>query len=245
MDKFIIIFILTLSFLHATEQELRINSGFTFPETNLLKSIVTEGFKRANIPLKFQTLPPQRSLLNSNLGIDDGEAARIFDINKLYPNLVRVCVPIHSIDIVLLSKENLHIKEPSDLKNYNVGVLRGVKIAESIAEKAKPLSITRATNYLMLIKMLNNHRIDVIIGSKIALLSIFSEIKEQGLFMTLKPIMSLPLYTYLHKKHKALIPQLEKAYNSMMKDGTHKKIQNLFLNNLQKKISVNIKIIND
>jgi polar amino acid transport system substrate-binding protein len=245
MIKLLIVFILTLSFLQANKKELRMNSGFPAPETNLLKTILSEGFKRANIPLKYQTLPPERSLINSNLGIDDGEAGRIWNINKQYKNLVRVNVPIHSIDIVLLSRKNLHIKDISDLKPYNVGLIRGVKIAESIAKKAKPLSITNATAYLMLIKMLTNHRIDVIITSKIALLTMLSETKEQGLFMTSKPIVSLPLYTYVNKKHKALVPQLEKAYNSMIEDGSIEKMHYLFLNDLEKKISATIKIIND
>ncbi|MFA6138932.1 MAG: transporter substrate-binding domain-containing protein [Sulfurimonas sp.] len=245
MTQFIIIFLLTISCLEAAYKELSINSGFPFPETNLVESIVTEGFKRANIPMKYQTLPTERSLINANIGIDDGEAGRIWDIDKLYPNLVRIPVSIHSIDIVILSRKNLHIKTPSDLKLYNVGLIRGVKIAESIAQKAEPLSIVEATDYLTLIKMLTNHRIDVIITSKIALLTMLGETKEQGLYMTAKPLASLPLYSYLNKKHQALVPQLEKAYKSMVDDGTIEKVHNAFLHNLEIKISATVNITDD
>lgn len=243
--KFFSLFLLLALYLQAQNIVLSVNSGFPHPETNLVESIVKEGFKRAKIEMKYQTLPPERSLINVNTAIDDVEAGRIWDINKIYPNLVRVPVAIHSIDIVLLSKKDLHIKNLSDLKPYNVGLIRGVKIAESIAQTAEPLSITSATSYEMLIKMLKNSRIDVIITSKIALLTMLSEIDEKGLFMTSKPLASLPLYTHLHKKHEALIPQLEEAYNSMVTDGTIKKEHDIFLQDLEKKIRASVTIIGE
>lgn len=245
MIKIIVVFLLTLSFLQATDKKLSINSGFPYPETNLVESIVSEGFKRANIPFTYQTLPAERSLRNVNFGIDDVEAGRIWDIAKTYPNLVRIPVAIHSIDIVLLMKKDLHIHKTSDLASYNVGLIRGVKIAESIANKAKPLSVTIATSYLMLIKMLNNNRIDVILTSKIALLTMLSEIKENGLIMTSQPLVTLPLYTYLNKKHEALVPKLEASYKSMNEDGTIEKLHKLFLNNFEKNIRGSVSIIND
>ncbi|QOY52902.1 substrate-binding periplasmic protein [Candidatus Sulfurimonas baltica] len=243
MGKITIIFLITFSFLQASGQILTINSGYSFPETNLLESIIKEGFKRAEIALKYQTLPNQRSLINANNGIDDGEAGRIWEISDHYPNLVRIPVAIHSIDIVVISRENLHIKKPLDLKFHNVGVIRGMKIAEQIAENAKPLSITKTTNHITLIKMLSSNRLDVIVTSKIALLSGLSETKEKNLFMASKPLISSPIYMHLHKKHKKLIPKLEEAFNSMIKDGTLKQISDDFLKDLEKNIADSIRIV--
>jgi len=243
--KIVAIFLLSISLLHAQQKALTINAGFSWPETELLESIITEGFKRANIPLKYQVMPTQRSLINSNSGIDDGEAARIWEINKIYPNLIRVPVAIHSINIMVLSRSNLNISKPSDLKPFNVGVIRGVKIAEKMLESVKPRSITKTTDHLTLIKMLSNHRLDVIITSKIALLTGLKITKRQSFYMASKPIISRPLYMQLNKKNKALIPRLEKAFNSMVKDGTLKKIQNLFLKDLDKTISNAVRITKD
>ncbi|QOY53852.1 transporter substrate-binding domain-containing protein [Candidatus Sulfurimonas marisnigri] len=245
MGKVAIIFLITFSFLQASGQILTINSGYSFPETNLLESIIKEGFKRANIALKYQPLPNQRSLINANNGVDDGEAARIWEINEHYPNLIRIPVAIHSIDLVVLSRENLHIKESSDLTFYNVGVIRGMKIAEQITENAKPLSITKTTNHITLIKMLSSHRLDVIVTSKISLLSGLNETKEKNLFMLSKPLVSRPLYMHLHKKHKKLIPQLEEAFNSMIEDGTLKQIRDTFLKDLESHIANTVRIIKD
>jgi len=247
---FFIIILSVTSFLKAKTKELSVNSGFPIPETFLVESIVAEGFKRAGIEMKYHTLPPERSLRNVDLGIDDVEAGRIEGLSKTYPNLVRVRVPIHSIDIVFLSRDNAHpkgqhIKTIADIKPYNVGLIRGVKIAERIAQKANPKSITKATSYAMLIKMLVNGRIDVIITSKIALLTMLGQTKERGLHMTSKPIVSLLLYTHLNKKHSSLIPKLEHSYNSMLKDGTIKKLHYDFLHDLERKIGVTVEIVDD
>lgn len=227
------------------ESVFHISSGFPEPETFLVESIVKEGFKRAGIPMEYQTVPTERSLINVNLGLDDVEAGRIEGMEKIYPNLVRVPVPIHSIDIVLLSKKRIHIKNISDLKPYHVGLNRGVKIAETIAKQANPKSITEATSYPMLMKMLSNNRIDVIITSKIAIFTLLTDTEEKGLYMTSKPLVSRPIYTYVNKKHQYLIPKLKTAYKSMETDGTIKKLHEQFLQELGKKIGHKIEVVND
>ena len=232
MKKIILILILSLSILHAQKQVLKITSGFDAPEANLIQSILEEGFKRANLGLEFYLLPFQRSLINANRGLYDGEAARIWEINELFPNLVRIPVSIHSIDLVVLSRKKILITKASDLKKYHVGVIRGMKIAEKVAKDAKPLSITVATNHITLVKMLSSNRLDLIVTNKIGLLTDLSKSIEKEFYLVEKPILSRPLYMHLHKKHKNLIPRLEKAFESMLKDGTIKKIQDVFLSDI-------------
>lgn len=245
MKKIILILFLSLSLLHADNQTLRITSGFDYPETNLIHSVLKEGFKRAKIGLEYHTLPNQRSLINANRGIYDGEAARIWEINELYPNLVRIPVSIHAIDLVVLSRKKIFITKASDLKNYHVGVIRGMKIAEKMAKDAKPLSITTATNHITLVKMLSNDRLDLILTNKIGLLTDLSKSIEKGFYLVEKPILSRPLYMHLHKKHKNLIPKLEKAFESMIEDGTYQKIQDSFLSDIENKIKDTLKVIKD
>ena len=120
-----------------------------------------------------------------------------------------------------------------------------MKIAEQMAEDVNPLSPTKTTDHLTLIKMLSTHRLDVIVTSKIALLTGLSETKEKGFFMNSKPLLSRPLYMHLHKKHQALVPQFEKAFNSMIEDGTYKKIRDNFLQDLEKNISDSIRMKDD
>ncbi|MFT5660118.1 MAG: polar amino acid transport system substrate-binding protein [Sulfurimonas sp.] len=227
-NLFLLLFLFFLP-IHVAALSLKISSGFDAPETYLIESVLREGFKRANIDLVFQTLPNQRSLLNANKGISDGEASRIWKINEYYPNLIRVPVSTHSIDLVVLSKEKIDVKDFSQLKKYNVGVVRGMKIAEKLVQESKPRSYIAATNNLTLIKMLENNRIDVIVSSKIGLLVSLKESKSKDLYMIERPLLSLPLYMHLHKKHQELIPRFEKAFKSMIEDGTYQRARNSFI----------------
>jgi len=114
--KFLLtIFIIFVFLLQAKEQTLTISTGFNKIEAKFLKHIISDGFKRAKLNLNFQSLPNQRSLINANNGVNDGEAARISKINKIYPNLLKINVPIHHIDIVILSKKNILIKQKNTI----------------------------------------------------------------------------------------------------------------------------------
>ena len=186
--------------------------------------------------MEYQTLPNQRSLINANRGIFDGEAARIWEINESYPNLIRVPVSIHSLDLLILSRHKIVIKKMSDLKNYHIGVIRGMKISEKLAKDIEPLSITAATSHLSLFKMLKNNRLDIIISNKIGLFTNISAIKNKGFHLVKKPLISRPLYVHLHQKHKALVPKFEKVFKSMRDDGTYQRIRESFLDSIEGKI---------
>ncbi|QSZ40597.1 transporter substrate-binding domain-containing protein [Sulfurimonas aquatica] len=225
MKKICFLILAFVQFISANDYTYKISSGFLEPEVNLVGEVIKEGFSRAGEKLEFQILPNQRSLINANSGINDGDGSRIWEIANFYPNLVRVSVPTHSIDLMILSKKKIFIKKLSDLKFYHVGVIRGMKIAEKIASENTPLSLTMSTNYINLMKMLGDGRLDFIIINKIALYTLISGYKDEAFYMHKKPLMSRLLYMHLHKKHAAMIPKFEKAFTSMHEDGTFKRIQ--------------------
>jgi len=123
-------FIFAQAQAQSIQQTLKINTGFQVPESDVVQSLTKEIMQRNNIALIFQVLPNQRSLINANNGVDDGEAARIFEINQYYPNLLPLAEPIHEIDIVLLTKRNFKLKVSSDFSSHHAGLIRGMKIAE-------------------------------------------------------------------------------------------------------------------
>lgn len=240
--RYLFSFIL-LFFLNANAQTLTMSTGFNHVEAEHIKVVVTEAFKRANIGLEYQILPNQRSLLNANSGISDGEAARIWKINKLYPNLVPVAPEVHAIDIVVLSYKNIRIKKLSDLSKYHVGVVRGVKITEILAANAKPIELIKTTSYQNLIGMLLNGRIDFVIVNKIGLYTDLKDIKNKTFYLKKKLLASVKVYMQLNKKHKALIPKFEKALKSMHEDGTYMRMHDSFMDSIHKPFSKSLKII--
>jgi len=222
---------------------LTITSGFAAPESDLIGNIMKEVSKRSKINIHYDSLPNKRSLLNANTGITDGESSRIWEINNYYPNLVRVPAQSHSIDLVVLTKRKIILKGPSELSQYNVGVIHGMKIAVLLAEKNKPLSLLKATDHETLIRMLIADRLDVIITNKSGLLSSLDMIKGHNLYLREEPLMTRPLYMQLHKKNQAYIPQLKAALDSMHEDGTYQRIQNDFFQPYQDKLEKSVHIL--
>ena len=209
-------------------QTLSLSSGFGQPESDLIHNIMQEVSKRSGVKILYEALPNKRSLLTANSGVNDGETTRILEINKYYPNLVPVPVQSYSIDLMAVTNKNIKIESPSDLSQYNVGVINGMKIAVLMAEKANPHSLIKVTDHETLIRMLLIDRLDVMITNKMGLLANIDKVKGTKLYLHTKPLMSRPLYMQLHKKNARYIPKFKDALESMHKDGSWKKIQDDF-----------------
>lgn len=222
---------------------LSITSGFDEPESTLIENMMKEVSKRAKINILYDNLPNKRSLVNANTGITDGDATRVWEINNYYTNLIPVPSASHSIDLVVLSKKKIYIKDPSELSQYNVGVVQGMKIAVLLAEKNKPLSLLKANDHDTLIKMLLADRLDLVITNKIAIFGSLDKIRGQKLCLNDKPLISRQLYMQLHKKNKDYIPQLQSALESMHKDGTYKRIRDDFFELYKTKINKTLEIL--
>lgn len=244
MNKvFFIILSLLLTLWAEKRPSLTINSGFEKPETYLIQEVLAEVFKRAKIDLVYQNLPNKRSLINANRGLDDGDATRVLEISNYYPNLRPVPVEDHKIEIMALTNKKIKLTDPSQLSNYHVGVIRGMKIAVLMGQKAKPKSLTLGTDSIQLLKMLNSKRLDVVLINKSGLLAGLTKIVPENLFLVKKPLLTRKLYLHLHKKNESHIPALQKALQSMHDDGTYTKIQKEFYKTFDKKIKAWVTLI--
>lgn len=228
MKKYLLSLFFSLTLLPLHAEKLRINIGWPYPQASLVKDIIETVFKEAKIDIETQVLPNKRSLMNANEGIDDGDATRIWHINKFYPNLLRVPVQIYKLDIVAISNKKIIIRNLDDLKPYNIGVVRGMKIVEVKADALKPKSLIKINTHESLIKMLKKGRIDIVLSDKRSLLQEIKKENIKGLYLLEKPLMVLPMFIHLYKKHKGLIPKLTKAATKLQEQNILTKIDEAF-----------------
>ena len=234
MKNIVAIFCFLFTLTHADElRTLVINIAWDEPERSFVHDITQEMFKRAKMKVLLQQMPNKRSLINANSGLDDGDATRVLEINKYYPNLVPVPVQSFNIDIVAVTNREIKIEKVSDLHDYNLGVINGMKIAVLMAEEAKPLSLSKVTKHETLLKMLESNRLDIALVNKASLLNHIDKIKDRGFYLVAKPLMTRPLYLQLHKKNKQYIPRLQAALESMHADGTYQKIHDEIFGKLE------------
>lgn len=196
---------------------------------NQLSLVYTEAFKRLGYHFKLVDLPGERSLVDADSGVVDGEACRIayLDANK-YPNLIRVTEPIlsdtegaYSVDTSIM----INGWESLRGKGYKVGLFKGVKSIE----KKLPLyvdkrDIVTVTGFEQMLKMLQARRIDIYLGSTFIEESVpmrsdaYKDIKRVGI------VEVKMLYPWFHKRHEALVAPLADVLKKMKSEGTYTRL---------------------
>jgi len=212
-------------------RQLTLNTAFGLPfsspdQTGFFDRLISEAFHRNGIDVSVQSLPGERALINANEGIDDGDGLRILELNmnRKYPNLVRVPEKIIDVDFVVYTNgTDVKIDGWESLVPYNVGIVWGWKILERNIVGTQSLVKTRTPQLLM--QLLQNNRTDLIAIERWTGLTIARKLHLTTLKLIEPPLISKSLYLYLHKKHKALIPKIVRTLREMKQDGTYERIK--------------------
>lgn len=184
--------------------------------------IVTEAFSRLGYDLNFVTFPFERSLKMSDAGFVDGELVRASSIELQYPNLIRVPEPLFDVDIVVISRSPIDLSMGwSALSGKSVGWLLGVK---SIQENTpETVHLTAVRNITQLFGLLKNRRVDYVVSTRVFGSELLGA-KSHGLIVNDQALTRISSYTYLHKKHKELVPKLAATLREMKEDGSFQRI---------------------
>jgi polar amino acid transport system substrate-binding protein len=191
--------------------------------TGFMDLVTAEALRRIGYQMETVQLPAERGLTNSNAGIDDGEMSRIFGLEKLYPNLVRVPEKIMDWEFNAFTNKAIHINAGwPDLSPYAVSFINGWKILEkNVPAKAE---ITKVKNPGQLFALLQKDRTDIIIYERWGGLNIIQQHRLQDIRVIMPPLAVKDMYIYLHKKHKKLVPHLTRALYEMKQDGAYQRI---------------------
>lgn len=199
------------------EQVIRISQTNIAARNDCAERSLREAYKMLDIQLKFEVHPNNRALIESNRGYTDGEAARTKGLDKFYPNLVIIPVPICRVTLHLVHKKNLNINTLISTKKYTIGIVRGHVIAEKLVDNFQ--NIITTTNITQLVNMVERQRINTaLIGNP--KLEYFEKLISLGDFKVLDLKENTQfLYHYLNKKHTALIPRITQALKQLEANG--------------------------
>jgi len=224
MHRLALIFLLLGSVLFA-QKSLTINTGWYPPERELVKEILDELFARTNIDYTLQQLAPERAIKNANLGLDDGDAVRIFEVVKIFPHLRRVNEHFFTAAFsVFYINKSLSVETVDDLRNKRVAIVNGTKIVEKFVKKNKFTQAEKTLNYEeAFLKLLSKEVSIVILNRRPALSAIKKMHLEKVIIEHKPPLIQKKMYLYLHNKHEKLIPSLEKSLKQMKRDGSYQK----------------------
>jgi len=205
-----------------------LNSAFNNPISNETQTgfgdkVLSEAFKRMGYKLETSRLPAERALINANKGIDDGDLLRISGLQKKYPNLIQVPEKIMDMDVMLFTKNkpSFKVKGWDSIRSHSISIITGWKVFE--LNLGAKVDITKTDNIQQIFTMLKKNRADFAGHERWTGLAFLKDNKITDITMLEPPLISTPLYTYLHKKHKKLVPQLSAQIKKMKQDGSIKK----------------------
>ncbi|MCW8866058.1 MAG: hypothetical protein OQK09_06990 [Colwellia sp.] len=192
------------------------NPPFSNPQQNgYFDLLLKEAFSRLDRNITIEKKPAERSLKDANNGVSDGEFLRVSDIGLLYPNLLIVPEPLYDMEFVAFSKiENLTLpKNWESLSEYNVGYVIGWKIIEENIDGMP--GNAGVANQDMLFKLLDANRFEIAIYSRNFGHQLVRKLALKNIYSTSQPLAVEPMYLFLHKRHKALIPRLTNILKEM------------------------------
>lgn len=194
------------------------------PATVIASRILELAYKRLNLQLKVEQLPGERALRSANNGEMDGELYRRAGIEKDYPNLVQVAVPLMNYEIVVFCRDpSMVVPNWEALRPFAIGFVKGVKIIEAntLGMRADPTpTLRQAFMKLML------GRSDLVVANRLSGLAALRELNLDEMRVLSPPLAKFPVFHYLHNKHANMVPQLVKVLTQMQEEKLIAEIQN-------------------
>ena len=178
------------------------NSSFTAPITKKLK----QHYQAIGINIDVIPMPAARAISEISSGKFDGELFRIKAFETIYRDLIRIDIPLARLEGVILStKANLAINSMDDVRNYVIGIRKGVLFSDLTT---RGLNIIKVNSNHQLIEMLLKKRVDLVFMSKDNAVAIIKQQDIQNVH--LYSVIQLNLYHFLHKKHQDIAHRLTK-----------------------------------
>lgn len=200
------------------------------PDIEISRMVLAEAYRKLGIEIQIQRMPGLRSLIYANEGLTDGELFRAEGIEQDYVNLVRIKVPINTVDVVVVTKDvSFEVSDWQSLKPYHIGVQSGITFIESNISKIEGLKVARVKSSSQLLRMLENDRIDVVIAPRVSTILSLADLKLNNINILEPPLQILPLYHYLNKKHQSLVDELEDVLRRMEVEGEIQRIRDEYV----------------
>ncbi|WP_222619370.1 substrate-binding periplasmic protein [Undibacterium hunanense] len=182
-------------------------------------------YKRLNIPMELVDRPAKRALMESSAGVLDGEVQRNIHVESQYTTLKAVHPAINYIEpSVFSAKYQFEVKAWDDIKDYRIGIVRGVGTSEDGTKGMK--TVYMANNLEQLMIMLSENRMDVAVSDAFSGMVAIKKLHlENRIHLLTPPLQKIEIYHFLHEKHKDLIPRVEQVIRSMQASGELEKLR--------------------
>ena len=193
------------------------------PATSIAERVLHEAYRRLGMNMTVIRVPGERSLFSADHGQVDGELYRKLGMERDYPNLRIIPVPLLTYEIVIFTLGTTFVVGGwESLRPFTIGFVKGIKIIEQNTQgmKLEPTATMRQAFLKMILG-----RSDIVVANRNSGLAVLKEMKLNDVKVLEPPLATFPVFHYLHKKHEALIPKLTTVLQQMQKEKVIEKIQ--------------------
>ncbi len=208
--------------VEATEMHISTLVG-SDPTTSVAEQVMMEAYRRIGRALVLHRLPGERTLVMANEGRMDGELYRKLGMEREYPNLIILPVPLLTYEIVIFTRgTNFIVNGWDSLRPFTIGYVRGIKIVRENTAGMKTEAVPTMEQAMQKLIM---GRTDVVVGNRASGLAALESLKIDDVRILAPALASFPVFHYVHKKHAAMVPALLAALHAMQADKTIERLQ--------------------
>ncbi len=185
------------------------------PQARYVIDLMKMAYKEIGYEIHIIDFNHQNALVAANQGVLDGQLGRIANVKDDYPNLLKVDYPLFDFNLVLL--KNCRQCQYEDLKS--LAIQSSYPAAQSYIDN-HPFDgdVIKVRNVTAQLNLLTQKRVEGTI-----LLDFLLSTKHPGFDQTAfhkQILMPMQSFHFVHKRHKAIIPQLTKVLKKLDENGT-------------------------
>ena len=193
------------------------------PATSVAEQVMAEAYRRIGRVLVVHKLPGERTLVMANDGRMDGELYRKLGMEREYPNLIILPVPLLTLEMVIFTRgTDFIVNGWESLRPFTIGYVRGIKIVRENTTGMKTEAVPTVKQAFQKLAM---GRTDVVVGNRLSGLAAVEALRLDDVRILAPALASFPVFHYVHKKHAAMVPALLAALQAMKSDKTIERLQ--------------------
>ena len=181
--------------------------------------ILPKIYKKLGIDISITPMPGKRAVLETINGRMDGEIMRIESYGIEYEEVLRIPTPYYYLETMAFFKRGsgIVITSAEDLAKYSVLRVRGVKHTNNIT--AGLVKVYDYDDTKSMLNALNKYRDNVALTHTEDGLFAIEKYKIEHIDHLKKPLSTLPLYHYVHKKNAHLVDKVDRIIREMQDSG--------------------------
>lgn len=184
---------------------------YSMEAADLAAPMLARAYARLGYSLTVEAMPPKRSLEAANRGVSDGEFVRVGGLSDRFENLIQIPIPLIEVATVVIipAGSSFNPKTWADLGAVKFGVLRGMQLARLRTHGMRKVIVDDAVG---LLEMVSRGRLDAAVLHLNTARKYDDDVR--GLTVLYPALEQTPLFHYVHKRHRHLVPKLIEFLNA-------------------------------